>query len=75
MHTARNPAYGMSVRQAPNDAVNVQSNDEHTYEHIGGKRCMIPLSNYSACTFALRITLCVCGCMGGCVYMCVYRSL
>ncbi|XP_064396234.1 mucin-2-like [Halichondria panicea] len=30
----RNPAYGMSVRQAPNDAVNVQSNDEHTYEHI-----------------------------------------
>ncbi len=39
MHTVRNPAYGMSVRQAPNDAVNVQSNDEHTYEHIRG---MIP---------------------------------
>ena len=32
MHTVRNPAYGMSVIQAPNDAVNVQSNDEHTYE-------------------------------------------
>ncbi|XP_064407119.1 uncharacterized protein LOC135351942 [Halichondria panicea] len=31
---SRNPAYGMSVRQAPNDAVNVQSNDEHTYEHV-----------------------------------------
>ena len=37
IHTARNPAYGMSVIQAPNDAVNVQSNDEHTYEHVRGK--------------------------------------
>ncbi|XP_064396201.1 uncharacterized protein LOC135343155 [Halichondria panicea] len=35
---SRNPAYGMSVIQAPNDAVNVQSNDEHTYEHIGDIR-------------------------------------
>ncbi|XP_064396224.1 uncharacterized protein LOC135343165 isoform X3 [Halichondria panicea] len=31
---SRNPAYGMSVIQAPNDAGNVQSNDEHTYEHV-----------------------------------------
>ncbi len=37
MHTVRNPAYGMSVIQAPNDAGNVQSNDEHTYEDVRGK--------------------------------------
>ncbi len=29
MHTARNPAYGMS---APNDAVNVKS--EHSYDYV-----------------------------------------
>ena len=70
MHTARNPAYGMSVRQAPNDAVNVQSNDEHTYEHIGGKRCMIPHCLISsACMFALCITLYVCVCVCVCVFI------
>ncbi len=46
MHTARNPAYGMSVIQAPNDAGNVQLNDEHTYEHVQGKMHDITLSNY-----------------------------
>ena len=50
MHTVRNPAYGMSVRQAPNDAVNVQSNDEHTYEHIRGKV-------HDTILYALDITL------------------
>ncbi len=45
----------MSVRQAPNDAVNVQSNDEPEYEVIRGISQL-----FSAHMSALRIILCVC---------------
>ncbi len=71
MHTARNPAYGMSVRQAPNDTVNVQSNDEHTYEHIGGKRCMIPHCLIILYAYLHYVSHCVC--VGGwvCVHVCL----
>ncbi len=37
MHTAMNPAYGMSVRQAPNDAVDVQSEYSYDYVNPAGK--------------------------------------
>ncbi len=55
--TARNPAYGMSVRQAPNDAVNIQTNDEPEYEVIRG------ISQLFSDTCLHYVSHCVCVCV------------
>ncbi len=53
---------------APNDAVNVLSNDEPEYEVIRGKECMIPLSTLSHLMHTcLHYVSCVCVCVCVCV--------